>query len=260
MQPTLFVSHGAPTFAVAPGIIGPKLQALGASLPRPQAVLVVSPHWMPGRLRITAGERPETIHDFGGFPPALYELQYPAPGDPALALQIADRLVQQGIPAEPDSRRGLDHGAWVPLRHLFPAADVPVLQLALPRSADPRVHLALGRALSTLRADDILVIGSGSLTHNLYEFTGPRDDVDPYVTAFSGWIRDQLLAGDLDTLLDYAQRAPQAARAHPTNEHLMPLFIAIGAAGDGWKKLRHIDGGVDFGILSMDACLFAATD
>ncbi len=259
MQPTLFISHGAPTFALEPGIIGPKLQALGASLSRPRAVLVISPHWRPGTLQLTSEARPETIHDFGGFPKPLYALQYPAPGAPEVAQEIATLLTQQGLPAVRNPSRGLDHGAWVPLRYLFPNADVPVLQLALPYSSDPNVHLALGRALASLRASNVLVIGSGSLTHNLHEFRGPRDDIEPYVTEFSTWVKRTLEQGDLDTMLNYARQAPHAARAHPSNDHLMPLFVALGAAGDDWKNLRHIEGGVDFGILSMDAYVFGVS-
>ena len=256
--PTLFVSHGAPTFAVEPGIAGPRLQALGLALPRPRAVLVVSPHWMPGDLQVTGTARPETIHDFGGFPPALYELQYPAPGAPEVARQVVDLLASQQVPVRINPERGLDHGAWVPLMYLFPDADVPVLQLSLPRSDDPRMFLALGRALAPLRAQGILVVGSGSLTHNLYEFRGEREDVEPYVQAFAGWFREKIAAGDLAALLDYRRQAPAAVRAHPTDEHLMPLLVALGAAGEDWTANRHIDGGVAYGMLAMDGYLFGS--
>lgn len=263
LLPTLFVSHGAPTFAVEPGVIGPKLSALGRAFgrdfPRPRAVLMVSPHWMPATLQITTATRPETLHDFGGFPPALYQLQYAAPGAPDVASQVIGLLAAQGMAVQANPERGLDHGAWVPLMYLFPDADVPVLQLSLPRSQDPRLFLQLGRALAALRTQGVLVTGSGSLTHNLYEFSGPRDDIDPYVTAFAGWVRDTLARGDLDTLLDYRRQAPEAVRAHPTDEHFMPLFVALGAAGDRWTTNRAIDGGVAYGILSMDAWLFGAS-
>ena len=166
------------------------------------------------------------------------------------------RLKAQGIEARNNPLRGLDHGAWVPLRYLYPDADVPVLQLSLPRSSDPRLLLALGRALAPLRREGILVVGSGSLTHNLYEFRGERADVEPYVQAFAGWFRDQVAAGDLDALLDWQRHAPGALRAHPTDEHLVPLFVALGAAGDDWTRNRCLDGGVAYGMLSMDAFLF----
>lgn len=256
--PSLFVSHGAPTFAVEPGLAGPQLQRLGASLPRPRAVLVLSPHWMTAALQVTTAAQPATIHDFGGFPPALYALRYPAPGAPQLAAEVMALLAAQGYSVHGNAVRGLDHGAWVPLRYLFPDADVPVLQLSLPASEDPRDFLALGRALAPLREQDLLVVGSGSLTHNLYEFRGERDDVEPYVRAFADWVHARVAQGDLDALLDYRRQAPAAERAHPTDEHLMPLFVAIGAAGEGWAQHRHLDGGVVYGMLSMDAYAFGA--
>jgi 4,5-DOPA dioxygenase extradiol len=258
--PTLFVSHGAPTFALQPGQAGALLGALGNSLPRPDAVLVVSPHWMPGTLQVTAAERPETIHDFSGFPPALYELQYPAAGAPQIAAEVIATLAAAGIPAQANATRGLDHGAWVPLRFLYPAADVPVPQLSLPRSRNPHDFLALGRALAPLRTQGVLVVGSGSVTHNLGDFRGERDADEPYVAAFAGWLRAAIAAGDLDALLDYRARAPHAQRAHPTDEHLMPLLVALGAAGEDWRASRHLDGGVDYGMLAMDAYLFGVGD
>lgn len=260
MLPTLFVSHGAPTFAVEPGVAGPQLAALGRrfgnDLPRPRAVLVISPHWQAAAVQVTTGERPETIHDFGGFPPALYELQYPAPGAPDIAAEVIAELAAHGIAARGNPARGLDHGAWVPLMYLFPDADVPVVQLTLPRFTDPRDYIAFGRALGALRARDVLVIGSGSLTHNLYEIY-PGDDVaQRWATDFARWMHGRIDACDLDALADYRQRAPEAQRAHPTDEHLMPLYVALGAAGEDWTLNRHIDGGMSYGTLSMDAYVF----
>lgn len=265
MLPTLFVSHGAPTFAVEPGIAGPQLAALGRrfgnDLPRPRAVLVISPHWQATTVQVTTAAHPETIHDFGGFPPALYALQYPAPGAPEIAAEVIAELAANGIDARANATRGLDHGAWVPLMYLFPDADVPVVQLALPRysnsrETNPRDYIAFGHALAALRARDLLVIGSGSLTHNLHEIY-PGDDVaQRWATEFAHWIRDRIDARDLDALADYRQRAPEAQRAHPTDEHLMPLYVALGAAGDDWVRNRHIDGGMSYGTLSMDAYVF----
>lgn len=254
--PTLFVSHGAPTFAVEPGVIGPQLRALAAQLPVPRAVVIVSPHWQTSVVQVTTGVQPATIHDFGGFPPALYELQYPAPGAPDVAAEVLAELAQHGIDARGNASHGLDHGAWVPLRYLYPEADVPVVQLSLPRYPQPQDYLAFGRALAALRERGVLVIGSGSLTHNLYEFSGPRTDIDPYVTAFTGWMRAAIARGDLAALLDYRRQAPEAARAHPEDEHLMPLFVALGAAGADWNRSQLLDGGVVYGMLAMDAFLF----
>lgn len=175
--PALFVSHGAPTLAIEPGLAGAQLRALGSLLDRPRAIVVVSPHWMTRGVAVTASERPETIHDFGGFPRALYDLQYPAPGSPALALRIQRRLSSAGVEARLDAQRGLDHGAWVPLLHLYPEADIPTLQVSMPYDADEAGALRLGRALAPLSSEGVLIIGSGSLTHNLYEFRMNGDGV-----------------------------------------------------------------------------------
>ena len=186
--PTLFVSHGAPSFALDPGLAGPRLTALGASLPRPQAVLVVSPHWMTATPVVGTTGRPETIHDFGGFAPALYQLDYPAAGHPALAQAALGALRAAGWPAHADDHRGLDHGAWVPLMHLFPDADVPVFQVSLPDHLDATRAWAFGQALAPLAEQGVLVVGSGSLTHNLYEFRQAHGDDEAYVRAFAAWV------------------------------------------------------------------------
>lgn len=255
--PVLFVSHGAPTFAIEPGLAGARLSALGKALPRPTAIVVVSPHWMTrATVRITASDRPETIHDFGGFPEALYRLAYPAPGQPELALQVQELLTAAGWRAEADAHRGLDHGAWVPLLHLLPEADVPVVQVSLPVPLDTLGALRLGQALQPLRESGVLILGSGSLTHNLYEFRTGHAPTAEYVTAFSDWIAQKLKAREIDSLLDYRRLAPEAARAHPSEEHLLPLFVALGAAGEAYA-MQLIEGGVTYGVLAMDSYLFA---
>jgi 4,5-DOPA dioxygenase extradiol len=168
--PSLFISHGAPTFALEPGQAGPQLTALGRALPRPEAVLVVSPHWMTPSPRVGLVARPQTIHDFGGFDPALYRIDYPAPGHPSLARKALEALATAGLPALADERRGLDHGAWVPLLHLYPRADVPVFQVSLPSRLAAESDWAFGQALAPLAGDGVLIVGSGSLTHNLADF------------------------------------------------------------------------------------------
>ena len=255
--PTLFVSHGSPMLAVQPGRTGEMLAAVGQALPRPRAILVVSAHWMTSVPTVSTSQHPETIHDFGGFPRVLYTLEYPAPGDPVLGEAIATRLTRAGIPATTDGRRGLDHGAWVPLRYLAPAADSPVQQLSLPRRRSPSPYLALGRALQGLDAEGVLVIGSGSITHNLYEFEMDGEDVDPRAKAFTDWIEARLGAADVAALLDYRRQAPHAAWAHPTDEHLMPLFVALGAT-TGWPAHAVLAGGIRDKVMSMDAYLFGA--
>ncbi|GAB6196380.1 dioxygenase family protein [Lysobacter xanthus] len=250
-SPALFVSHGSPMFAVEPGRLGPELAALGRRLDGTPAIVIVSPHWMTPGLEVTGAARPETIHDFGGFPEALYRLRYEAPGEPAVADEVVQALRTAGLDARIDATRGRDHGAWVPAMHLRPAADLPVLQVSLPQSLDAAGALRLGRALAPLRARGIVVVGSGSLTHNLFEFR--RDVRDPeYAQAFADWIREAALRGDVDALVDYRRRAPHAVRAHPTEEHFLPLLVALGAGqGDApdW-----IEGGLTYGTLSMDSC------
>jgi 4,5-DOPA dioxygenase extradiol len=255
--PSLFVSHGAPTFALEPGLAGPRLAALGRSLPRPEAVLIVSPHWMTTSPRVGVTAQPETIHDFGGFDPALYRIDYPAAGHPRLARRAIDLLAKAGWPAQADERRGLDHGAWVPLLHLFPKADVPVFQVSLPSRLDAEAAWALGAALAPLSSESVMIVGSGSLTHNLAEFRSQHGAEAAYAAEFAAWVRDAVLAGDGARLRRTLLDAPHAARAHPTAEHFLPLLVAAGAApaqGDS----RVLDGGIAHGVLSMDAFVFGA--
>lgn len=255
--PALFVSHGAPTWAIEPGVAGPRVRALAERLPRPRAVVIVSPHWMTRGVQVTGSPAPETVHDFGGFPAVLYTLRYPAAGDPALAARIAALLRDAGWTASVHPSRGLDHGAWVPLRYLYPEADVPVLQVSMPHDLDADGALRLGRVLAPLADEGVLVVGSGSLTHNLREFFVARpDDVD-YVAEFVDWVRAAVRRGDADALRDAPARAPQFARAHPTDDHWLPLLVAAGAAGEDARG-EVVDGGVVARMLSMDAFVFGA--
>lgn len=255
--PSVFVSHGAPSFALEPGLAGPALTQLGRGLARPAAVLVVSPHWTTPTPRVGTAERPETIHDFGGFDPQLYKLAYPARGEPALASRALAALRAAGWQADADDRRGLDHGAWVPLRHLYPRADIPVFQVSLPARLDAQGAWALGRALAPLADEGVLVLGSGSLTHNLAEFRGTHGPGAPYVAAFAAWVRAAIEQGDTARLRRTLDDAPEARRAHPTPEHFWPLLVAAGAAGD-ILPARSIDGGIAYGMLSMDGFVFGA--
>jgi 4,5-DOPA dioxygenase extradiol len=254
--PALFVSHGAPTFALEPGRAGPLLRAFAKSLPAPRAVVLVSPHWMTRGVFVGAVARPETIHDFGAFPEPLYGLRYAAPGAPEVAAETIGHLKAAGIDAVPETHRGLDHGAWVPLMHMYPEADIPVLQVSLPAYRDIAAFVRLGRALQALRHAGVLVIGSGSITHNLHDFRPGQAAAAPYASAFADWIARTLADGDLDALLDYRARAPHAERAHPQDDHLMPLLVALGAAGDDWRQSVRIDAGIADGALSMDAHVF----
>lgn len=257
-MPSLFISHGAPTLALDPGRTGQALTRLAAELPRPRAIVIASAHWPSAEPTVGTAAQPETIHDFGGFPDALYALRYPAAGATDLAPVVAGLLGEAGMAPRIDTGRGLDHGAWVPLRLMYPQADIPVLPLSIQPHRDPAHHLALGRALAPLRDQDVLVIGSGNLTHNLRDALGRThgDELD-YVAPFADWVAQRLTEGDIDALLDYRRQAPHAVRAHPTDEHLLPLFVALGAAGEHASATR-IDAGVDLGALAMDIYRFEA--
>lgn len=254
--PALYVSHGAPLFAVDAGETAPALtrwgQGLRAQFQGLRGVVVMSPHWMARTPQVMTGPQPATWHDFGGFPPALYQLQYPAPGAPALAQEVLALLQAAGVAAQGDAQRPFDHGAWVPLMHLFPEADLPVVQVALPVRAGPAEVYALGAALRGLRSRGVLVMGSGSMTHNLAEFFGGEREPAPYVLEFSRWIESALERGDLKALLNYRSQAPHAERAHPTEDHFLPLFFALGAAGDDLHA-NYLSREVMYSMLAMDA-------
>ena len=253
--PSIFVSHGAPTFAIEPGLAGAQLRTLGRALGTPKAIVLVSPHWITRGVQITATATPETVHDFGGFPRALYAIQYPAPGSPELAARAREVLHASGIAASLDANRGLDHGAWVPLLHLYPDADVPVVQVSIPFDTDPQKALALGRALAPLAGEGVLIIGSGSLTHNLYEFRMGDAQEASYAREFSEWIRQAVLEGDTDRLVQALERAPHAQRAHPTTEHFLPLLVAAGAAPTPGGATV-LGGGIPHRGVGMEAQLF----
>lgn len=256
--PSLFVSHGSPMTALQPGHVGARWAELAAQLPKPRAIVMATAHWLGRQPLVGGAARPQTIHDFGGFPRELYELQYPAAGDPALAEEIAKRIAQAGLPVTIDPQRGLDHGVWVPLRFLYPQADIPVVPVSIQPMLGPRHQFELGRALAPLRDDGVLLFGSGSITHNLHDFRAGYGDGNeaPYVKPFIEWIGQRLAANDADALLDYRRQAPFAERAHPTDEHLLPLFFAMGAAGGDTLGARRIDAGVDLGFLAMDIYRF----
>ncbi|MCP5230385.1 class III extradiol ring-cleavage dioxygenase [Accumulibacter sp.] len=258
--PSVFVSHGAPSFAIEPGLSGPRLTALGRELPKPRAVLIVSPHWMTPSPQVGMVERPRTIHDFGGFDPALYEIDYPVDGHPQLARRTLDLLYQAGWSPRPDERRGLDHGAWVPMLHLYPEADVPVFQVSLPSRLDADSAWAFGRTLAPLAGDGVLIVGSGSLTHNLYDLRGGlghHAHEEAYAAEFAAWVGDAVVTGDSTRLRQTLALAPHAQRAHPTTEHFWPLLVAAGAAATSLPATV-IEGGITHGVLAMDCFVFGS--
>jgi 4,5-DOPA dioxygenase extradiol len=255
--PTLFLSHGSPLHALDPGGAGQAWRAIAGSLPRPRAILMVSAHWETSLPMLTGGTRLNTIHDFGGFPEPLYKLRYDAPGSPELAAEAAALLRAGGITSSTNGVRGIDHGAWVPLRWMYPACDVPVVQLSVQPGLGTLHHLQVGRALQPLAEREVLVIGSGHVTHNLRDWMTSREAQQPlpYVPAFSQWLASRLASNDEAALLAYREQAPAAARAHPTEEHFLPLYVALGAAGTEAKSTR-VYTGMEGAALSMDAYQF----
>ncbi|MEQ1781084.1 MAG: class III extradiol ring-cleavage dioxygenase [Hyphomonadaceae bacterium] len=260
MLPAIFVSHGSPMLALEQADARDFMQRLPDLLPeRPRAILMISAHWERLRPAVNAPERHETIHDFGGFPAALFAIQYPAPPSAELAARVAELLSAGGLPTDIDTRRGLDHGAWVPLYVAWPDADIPVVQLSVQTRLGPEHHYRLGQLLAPLRAEGILIIGSGSFTHDLSSFrvSGGRIDApeQDWVHAFAEWMVSALKERRTQDLLDYRSLAPEAAHNHPTEEHLLPLYVALGAGED---RVEHIHQSTTYGILRMDAFAFGA--
>jgi 4,5-DOPA dioxygenase extradiol len=252
--PAVFVSHGAPTFALEPGVLGPALTNLGARLDL-AAALVVSAHWQTAGVTVMRTVAPETLHDFRGFPPELYRLQYPSPGAPGFAHDAAQLLEAAGIKVSFDDMRGIDHGVWVPLRYLLPRAQTPVFQVSLPFALDAAGAMRLGQVLAPLRRQGVMIMGSGSLTHNLSEVRA-GSGAATYALEFTAWVREAVQRRDVGALEDYRHLAPHAQRAHPTDEHFLPLLVAVGAA-DASDSVTVIEGGMTYDVLSMESYAFA---
>ena len=261
MTPTplaLFVPHGAPTFALRPGAAGSAMTAAVSTLPLPRAIIIVSAHWDTAVPTVGFAERPETIHDFWGFPDELYSLRYPATGCREAANEVVAALTTAGLPVATDAEHGLDHGAWVPLRLMFPEADVPVIPLSLQSRGGPQQAYALGQALAPLAAKGFLVIASGNVTHNLRDYQQAarnHGQTPAYVRQFTDWLADRLAANDIPALLDYRRQAPGAVQAHPSDEHLLPLYVALGAGGRVATAER-FHAGIDDDVIAVDAHTF----
>lgn len=252
--------------AVDPGTSGPALRRLAKTLPKPRAIVVVSAHFETrGELHVTSSPRPETLHDFYGFPDALYKLQYPAPGDPNIASELVRLLQRGGLRAREDPKRPLDHGCWVPLLYMYPEADIPVVQVSLPYAGGPSEVAKVGAALAELRNEGVLLIGSGSITHNLGELdrssfhtktksTARAEGRYAWASEFRDWIVDRIIAEDDKALLNYRSLAPHAQLAHPRDEHLLPIFFARAAGGSAFH-VEHTD--YVHGSLGMDIYTFA---
>lgn len=259
MQPALFVSHGAPTLAAMDCPAADFLGHLGQVLDRPDGIIVISAHFEAPTPALTAAAAPEMIYDFRGFPEHLYTLAYPAPGAPDLAGKALGLLAGAGFAAAEDPARGYDHGTWVPLRLIYPEADIPVTQLSITMDRDPAWHVVLGRALAPLRHENILMIGSGSATHNLrafFENRYPADAPAPdWVTRFSTWLDAAVESGDEAALTDVWTHAPEGRRNHPSLDHILPLHAAMGAGGAGWTG-RRLHASTTYAVLAMNAYAF----
>ncbi len=258
-MPALFLSHGAPTLPLTNTPARAFLSGLSGMIARPKAILVISAHWETSVPTVSAVDRSETIHDFRGFPRALYEMRYAAPGSPSVAARASDLLRASGLNGEVDYGRGLDHGAWVPLSLMYPQADIPVLQLSVQPHLGTEHHLRMGRALARLRQEGVLVIGSGSLTHDLSEFRGqaPNDPAPDWLNSFAEWVHAALTAGRTLDLLDYRRQAPFAIKNHPSEEHLLPLYVALGTAGESARAER-LHASSTYSVLRMDVYAFTA--
>ncbi len=261
-MPTLFVSHGGPNVVIEDSPARDYLKSLHAILPRPKAIIMVSAHFETDGPVVVTDPAPGMIYDFGGFDPELYTKVYPAPGEPDLAMRIAHMLADTGLGPRIAPKRGYDHGAWNPLILGFPDADIPVIQLSIDPNRDAAYHYALGRALAPLREEGVLLMGSGHITHNLMSVFGvmrggkaPDPAFAGKVSAFTGWFAEQFEKGDTAAILDWRNRAPHVRENHPTDEHLMPIFFAYGAAGDQPKPERACDY-VQYGMFAWDSWIF----
>jgi 4,5-DOPA dioxygenase extradiol len=245
-------------FALQPGAAGVAMSAMAAQLTTPRAIVVISPHWETPVPTVGTGVQLGTLHDFGGFDERLYQLHYPATGCPEAAQSVAAALEAAGLPVATDAARGLDHGAWMPLRQMFPDADVPIVPLSLQHVGGPAHAWRVGQALAPLRRRGFLIVGSGNITHNLrdWQLAHAHGGIDTrYVREFSDWVQEQLAGGRIEALLNYRQTQAAGVRAHPSDEHLLPLFTALGAAGEG-ATARAWYRGISDHVIAMDGYLF----
>ena len=244
-MPSIYLSHGAPPLADDPIWPG-QLAAWAAELPRPKSILMVSAHWEEAPIAVGATTAVPLVYDFGGFPRHYYQVKYPAPGAPELAASVQRLLAGPGEPVQQVPDRGLDHGAYVPLVEMFPAADIPVLQLSMP-TLEPERLLEFGRRLAPLRDEGVLIVGSGFFTHNLRAMNYDGQ-VSSVMTEFDDWGRRALAARDLDSLLDFEHKAPAGRLAHPRTEHFAPLFVTLGAGADELDSQRTVIDGFWLGL------------
>jgi 4,5-DOPA dioxygenase extradiol len=251
--PGLFISHGSPMLALNPEQVGPALERLAHNLPKPRAIIVMSAHWESNDLEVNTGIRPNTWHDFRGFPPALYQLRYPAPGEPQLAEEILKLFADAGLSAHANSTRQRDHGVWMPLLHMYPEADIPVVAVSLPMHMTAQQIYHVGQVLSHLRHSQVLLIGSGSITHNLraLSWNGESNAVPEWASSFRNYVVHKLSHSDYDAVLDWPS-IPHLEQNHPTLEHLAPLFFAMGTG----TRFNVVHSSFSMGALGMDIYRF----
>ncbi len=252
--PALFISHGSPMLALDAGAVGAALQRVASNLPKPQAIVVMSAHWQSQQLEVSTGHLPETWHDFRGFPTELYQIRYPAAGAPDIADYIIEQLNHAHLDARPNAIRPRDHGVWMPLLHLYPAADIPVIQISIPLHYNADQLAYIGQVLSALRQEQILLIGSGSITHNLAELSWqqPHAATPNWASEFRNWIVHHLSNDDHEPVFSWKTQAPHAIKNHPTDEHLSPLFFTMGAG----ERFSVIHSSFAHGSLGMDIYRF----
>ena len=250
LMPAFFFGHGNPMNALGENAYTEAWRRIGRETPRPKAILAISAHWFVPGTGVTVATAPRTIHDFGGFPDELYHVRYPAPGDPGLARRVQTLLSPTAVAL--DESWGLDHGTWSVLRHVYPAADIPIVQLSIDESRPASFHYDIGRKLAPLRAEGVLIVGSGNLVHNLRTYAWGRDSCEPYDWAvrFEDAAKDQILSGAHRSLVDYGALGPDAALSIPTPEHYLPLLYVLGVAQER-EPVRFPVDGVDGGSISM---------
>ncbi|MEK3778517.1 class III extradiol ring-cleavage dioxygenase [Paenibacillus sp. FSL K6-4396] len=255
MMPSLFVAHGAPSLALEENAYTEFLQKLGRELPKPKAIVLFSAHWESTTQLVSSVANYETIYDFGGFQPELYQIKYPAQGQAETTAEVERLFAEAGIAVQTDDVRGLDHGAWVVLRLLYPDADIPVIALSVNRYLTGEQQYQVGQALASLREQDILVIGSGGTVHNLRRLNWESNGVDPWASEFDNWLHDKLVSWDTESLFSYDKLAPSAQAAVPTPEHFVPLLLAMGA-GDQNKRASLLFKAYQYGNLSLSCWKF----
>jgi len=251
--PGLFISHGSPMLALDPEQVGPALHRLSLNLPRPKAIIIMSAHWESNALEVSTGVRPETWHDFRGFPKELYEIRYPAAGHPELAEDILQRLANADLLAHANSTRPRDHGVWMPLLHMYPEVDIPVVEISLPMQMNAIEIYQIGQTLAPLRQQQILLIGSGSITHNLRELSWNEyiNPVPEWASSFRNYVVNKLSHSNYDAVLNW-EEIPYIQKNHPTIEHLAPLFFSMGIG----QRFNIVHSSFSMGTLGMDIYRF----